>query len=137
MVGVRVIEKRSIKSFRDLKVYQKLLQLHLEVCELTLTFPRHELYELGSQLRRSSNATAANLAEGWNNKHTKIYLEGINRSIGELQESEHHLDVALRKGYLKVTCHEELKGWDEECSKMLWALAKAIEHSQDPLAPIT
>jgi len=30
---------------------------------------KFELYELGSQIRRSSNSIAANLAEGWNNKH--------------------------------------------------------------------
>ena len=96
---------KTVKSFRDLAVYQKLVELHLEVSELTMRFPRHELHELGSQLRRSSNSAPANLAEGWNNKHTKIYLEGINRAIGETQETEHHLDVAFRKRYLDAAQH--------------------------------
>ncbi|MEK6569737.1 MAG: four helix bundle protein [Bacteroidota bacterium] len=59
--------KKEIRSYEDLGVYQKLLQLHLDVNELTMSFPKHEMYELGSQLRRSSNSIAANLAEGWNN----------------------------------------------------------------------
>ena len=42
-------------EFEDLKVYQKLFDLALKVSELTLTFPKFEIYELGSQLRRSSN----------------------------------------------------------------------------------
>ena len=45
-----------LRSFEDLKVYQNLLELHLEVHQLTLTFPEFEMYELGSQLRRSSNS---------------------------------------------------------------------------------
>ena len=121
--------KKIIKSFRDLEVYQKLLQLHLEVNELTLRFPKHELYEFGSQLRRSSNAAPANLAEGWNNKHTKIYLEAISRAIGEAQETGHHLDVAFRKRYLDSRQHTVFLQRYDECEKMLWGLAKAVESS--------
>lgn len=69
----------QIRSFRDLKVYQKLRGLHLEVSQLTLRFPKFELYELGAQVRRSSNAVPSILAEGWesrpwferNRRHTK------------------------------------------------------------------
>jgi len=71
---------RVIRSFEDLDVYQKLVELHLEINELSLKFPKFELYELGSQIRRSSNSAPANLAEGWSNKHINIYLEGINRA---------------------------------------------------------
>ena len=54
----------KLRSFRELRVYQKLKELHLQVHELTLTFPKFETYELASQLRRSSNAAPAILAEG-------------------------------------------------------------------------
>lgn len=84
----------------DLKVYQKLCDLAIEVSDLSLAFPRFELYELGSQVRRSSNAGAANLAEGFDNKHTNIYLESISRSLGEIRETKHHLNMAFRKKYL-------------------------------------
>ena len=129
--------KKIIKSFRDLEVYQKLFELHIEVNELTMQFPKHELYELGSQLRRASNSAPANLAEGWNNKHTNIYLEGINRAIGEVQETGHHLDVALQKKYLDAGRQTELMRRYDECGKMLWGLAQAVERSVEPLAPIT
>ena len=76
------MEKKIIKSFEDLEVNQKLSGLHLDIHKLTLTFPKFELHELGSQLRRSSNSVPANLAEGWNNKHINLYLEGINRALG-------------------------------------------------------
>ena len=129
--------KKTIKSFRDLEVYQKLFQLHLEVNELILRFPKHELYELGSQLRRSSNAAPANLAEGWNNKHTKIYLEAISRAIGEAQETGHHVSVAFRKGYVDARQHTAFLQRYDECEKMLWGLAKAVESSNGLSLPHT
>lgn len=60
-------------EFQDLEVYQRLLKLSLEIHDLTMTFPKFELYELGSQLRRSSNSGPANLAEGFGNKHKYFY----------------------------------------------------------------
>ncbi len=93
--------KKRIKSFEDLEVYQKLCELHLEVNELTFTFPSFELFELGSQLRRSSNSAPANIAEGWNNRHINMYLEGINRAHAEIRESKHHLKMVFKKIILK------------------------------------
>jgi four helix bundle protein len=109
-----------------LEVYQKLCELHLEVNELTFTFPKFELYELGSQLRRSSNSAPANIAEGWNNKHINIYLEGINRAQGEPRETKHHLKMAFKKGYIENTKYEDLLNRYEECGRMLKALEKSL-----------
>ena len=117
----------------DLDVYKKLFFLTIEVHDLTMTFPKFELYELGSQLRRSSNSIPANLAEGFGNKHTNIYLEGISRSQGELRESIHHLKIASAKKYLS---DERLKLFItkyEECSKMLYGLEKSLLQKKAPL----
>lgn len=118
--------EKKIRSFEDLEVYQKLLSLALEVHELTLSFPKFEMYELGSQLRRSSNSAPANLAEGWNNKHIKIYLEGINHSQGEIRETCHHLYVAFKKGYLSEEKWLELKERYNETGRMLRGLEKSL-----------
>ena len=114
MVGVAQV----IGSFEDLDVYKKLVELHLEVHELTLGFPRYEMFELGSQVRRSSNSIAANLAEGWNNKHSNMYLEGINRALGELRETRHHIMMAQRKGHLSKTKAENFLNRYSECGRM-------------------
>lgn len=66
-----MVKGGKIESFEDLDVYQKLCQLHLEVSQASLRFLKFELHELGPQLRRSSNASPANIAEGWNNRHIK------------------------------------------------------------------
>ena len=116
----------KIRDYEDLDVYRRLVELHLEVHAETMRFPKYELYELGSQLRRSSNSIAANLAEGWNNKHTNMYLEGINRALGELRETKHHLAMAFRKGHLTDAAHRDLSSRYDECAKMLTGLERAV-----------
>ena len=120
----------NVDSVEKLEVYQKLFSLAIEIHELTLTFPKFELYELGSQLRRSSNSAPANLAEGFNNKHTNIYLEGISRAQGEIRETKHHLEVAFRKKYLSK---EKLDYFIDEyniCGRMLTNLEKSLRKNQ-------
>lgn len=115
-----------MRTFRDLEVYKKSFRLHLEVHELSMTFPKFEMYELGSQVRRSSNSVPANIAEGYNNKHTTIYLECINRSIGEAQESQHHLSAAYEKNYIDQATFSDLDERYTECIKMLFGLRNAL-----------
>lgn len=116
----------KLNSFRDLNVYQELKKLHLTVHELTLGFPKFELYELGSQLRRSSNAACAIVAEGWGSRHTNIYIEAVNRAMGEVRETQHHLDVACDKGYLHRRRFQDLDAEYESCNRMLESLHQSL-----------
>lgn len=118
--------KRKIESFDDLDVYQNLCELHLEVSEHTFKFPKFALYELGSQIRRSSNSAPANIAEGCNNKHINIYLEGINRAQGEIRETKHRLTMALRKKYLDNEKFKNMINRYNECGRMLRSLEKSL-----------
>ncbi len=92
-----------------------------------MTFPKFEMYELGSQLRRSSNSAPANLAEGFGNKHTNIYTECVSRSQGEIRETIHHLEITADKGYIPRSDLTKLTSEYLECSKMLYGLEKALE----------
>jgi hypothetical protein len=53
-----------VRTFRDLKVWQKAHQLALAVYRETVSFPKHEVYGLTSQLRRASVSTPTNIVEG-------------------------------------------------------------------------
>ena len=55
----------SIRDFTDLVVYQKAYEKSLEIHRETLKYPKHEQYELGSQMRRASKGICANIAEGF------------------------------------------------------------------------
>lgn len=115
-----------MRSFRDLEVYQKSFRLHIKIHELSMTFPKFEMYEIGSQIRRSLNSVPANIAEGYNYHLTNIYLEGLNRAIGEAQETQHHLKTAIEKRYLDQSNFKELDKSYTECIKMLFGLRRAL-----------
>ena len=129
-MGVKEKKGRGLlRTFENLEVYRRLVRLHVEVSEITPTFPNYEMYELGSQLRRSSNSAPANIAEGWNSKHSAIYIEGLNRAQGELRETKHHLSVAFQKGYLNKPEFSEIYRRYDECAGMLHRLRRAVELS--------
>jgi four helix bundle protein len=111
----------------DLEVYKKLCQLHIEVCDLTHQWPREERYELGSQARRSSNSSAAQLAEKNDDRHIRNKIEGVNRSRGEAGETIHHLFMAKLKGYITENIYQEFRGRYKECIRMLNGLEKTLE----------
>jgi four helix bundle protein len=116
----------EVKDFRDLRVYQELFELHLAVHHLTLTLPKLETYELGSQVRRSSNSAPAQIAEGWGGRHTNIYIEAVSRSLGEVRETQHHLAVAQRKGYVKTEADKSLEPRYIACGRMLEKLYQSL-----------
>src|SRR3989344_9451198 len=117
-----------VQNVEDLEVYQKLFKLALDIHNLTMAFPKFGLYELGSQLRRASNAAPAILAEGFGNKHTNIYSENISRSIGEIKEVKHHLKMSNAKKYFEQeTLIDFLQRYDE-CIRMLRGLDKSLNY---------
>ncbi|HEX8341652.1 MAG TPA: four helix bundle protein [Tepidisphaeraceae bacterium] len=113
----------------DLVVYQRLCDLHIEVCTLTRSWPIEERFELASQLRRSSNSAPANLAEKHSDRHLRNKIEGVNRARGEALESVHHLFIALRKRYLATATYEGLRDRYHECIRMLNGLERTLERN--------
>ena len=56
--------KKRLKSYKELKVWQKAVQLSINIFQVTKKFPKSELYGLTSQMRRCAIAIASNIAEG-------------------------------------------------------------------------
>lgn len=89
------------KSFRDLKVYQLAMQLAIEVHKMTLDLPKFELYEEGSQIRRSSKSVVANLVEGFGKRNYKNdFLRDVTIAIAECDETKVHLELLYETGSL-------------------------------------
>ncbi len=115
----------------DLEVYQKLCQLHIDVCRLTKAWPSEERFELASQVRRSSNSSPANLAEKHSDRHVRNKIEGVNRARGEALETIHHLYIALLKGYITEPIYEGFRDRYRECVRMLNGLERTLERQLD------
>ena len=117
----------SYLDVEDLEVYKKLCLLHIEVCDLTHKWPYEEKYELGSQIRRSSNSAPAQLAAKNDDRHIRNKIEGVNRGRGEAAETVHHLFMAKLKGYITEKIYIEYRNRYKECIRMLNGLEKTLE----------
>src|SRR5438094_3628407 len=117
----------SYKQLEDLIVYQRLCRLHIEVCKLSHLWPAEEKFELGSQARRSSNSSPAQLAEKYDDRHVRNKVEGVNRSRGEAGETIHHLFMAHLKGYETKETYEGFRERYQECIRMLNGIERKLE----------
>src|SRR4029077_57442 len=118
---------KNYMDVEDLEVYRKLCRLHIEICDLSHSWPSEEKYEIGSQIRRSSNSSPAQLAEKNDDRHVRNKIEGVNRSRGEAGETIHHLFMARQKGYVSADVYESFRAKYKECIRMLNGLERTLE----------
>lgn len=118
-----------IRSYRDLIVWQKAVDLAVDVYSLTRTFPRSEIYGLSSQVQRAAVSIASNIAEG-HGRTTAAYLNHLSVSGGSLRETETDLIIASRVGFTKVETHLALMESADEVGRLLSGLIANVEHAR-------
>ena len=112
--------ERPIRSYRDLRIYQRSYQAALKIHQLTLKFPAFERGELGSQLRRSSSSIPINVAEGYGRKKSADdFKRFLVIALGSCDETSVLLDFAHDLKYLDETTYADLKAAYEEIGKGL------------------
>src|SRR5690606_29968563 len=86
----------TIRSHRDLSVWQLGMDVAEQIYALTQTFPSEEKFGLTSQLRRAAASVPANVAEGNARDSTKEYLRFLSIAVGSLAEIETFLELSVR-----------------------------------------
>ena len=119
-----------IKDFKDLRVWQRSMDLMVRCYELTRQFPREERYGLSSQLQRSALSVPANIAEGNGRRHRKEYLHHLSIAKGSLNEVETLLIAARRLRYLKESDGADLAEMVDETGRRLITLIRALDPEQ-------
>lgn len=114
-----------LKSYKELIVWQRSIELVREGYIVTSKFPKEELYGLVSQMRRAAVSIPSNIAEGQQRKGLKEYLQFLRISYGSSAELETQIIIAKdlypKIDFLKV---ESLL---EEVQKMLNVLIQKLE----------
>jgi four helix bundle protein len=96
-----------LKSYKDLDIYRESFELAMEMHELSLTFPRFEKFEEGSQLRKSSKGIPSCIAEGWGRRYYKNELvKFLIYALASCDETKVHLDFAARCKYITEEQHQ-------------------------------
>ncbi|WP_320232852.1 four helix bundle protein [Mesorhizobium montanum] len=96
---------RFVGRARELEVYKRAYVVSLEIHKATLAFPKIEQYALADQLRRSSKAICANLAEGFAKQpHSKAeFARFISMAMGSCSEVETWISYAFDLEYISKT----------------------------------
>ncbi len=114
------------RSHRDLIVWQKAMDLTVEVYRLSESFPQTETYRLVAQVTRAAASVPANIAEGNARVTSRDYAHFLSIAKGSLMETETFLMLAIRLGYLGDDRAAMALTLVVEISKMLTAMRSRI-----------
>jgi four helix bundle protein len=114
------------RTYRDLLVWQKGIDLCELIYRASTDFPRHELYGLTSQIRRAAVSVPSNIAEGAGRITKGEFIQSIGHARGSLLEIETQLIVARRLGYLESNRTEALLETANEVGKLANGLFRSL-----------
>jgi four helix bundle protein len=122
--------KQSVKTYRDLIVWQKSIQCVTDVYKVTQKFPQDELYGLTSQIRRCSVSIPSNIAEGYGRKSTQDYLRFLRISLGALYELQTQMVISLNLKFLEREDFDGLFESSREIERMLSSLISKVKPNE-------
>lgn len=124
---IRKEDGMTVKSYRDLDVWQKAVDLVVDCYALTERFPRQEVCGLTSQMQRAAVSVPANTAEGQGRSSRKEFLHHLSIAHGSLAELETHLEIATRLGYVQAADLEPFLSKAASVGRMLNGLRRALK----------
>ena len=113
-------------NVRDLKVWQKAMDLTVEVYALVKLLPPEESFGLSAQMRRSAVSIPSNIAEGQGRETMKEFIRFLAVARGSLRELSTQLEICERVHYLEESQVSNAKNQIEEIDKMLNALSNSL-----------
>lgn len=115
-----------LKSYKELTVWQRSIELVKEIYKITIEFPRNETYGLSMQMRRAAASIPPNIAEGHLRKNLKEYIQFLRIAYSSSAELETQLIIA--KDLYQNLDYKKVKSFLEEVQKMLNVIIKKLEN---------
>jgi four helix bundle protein len=115
-----------VRGYRDLKVWQKAMDLAEHVYCLSRQLPKEEQYRLTSQILRAVASVPANIAEGRQRGTRKDYAHFIAIARGSLAETETFIMLASRAGLILEAEASAILDQADEVSRMLYSLRQRL-----------
>lgn len=117
----------KIKSFTDLYVWQEGHQLVLSTYKITKMFPREELFNLVSQMRRSAVSITSNIAEGFSRQSYREKVQFYAMAQGSLTELQNQLLIAKDVGYITQEVFEKIAEQSVRVHKIVTGLIRGAK----------
>jgi four helix bundle protein len=116
------------KSYKDLDVWKKGIEIVDTIYRLTEKFPKDELYGLGAQMQRAAASIPSNIAEAFSRNHTKEYVQFLYvAALGSCAELETQLSSSGRRNSIGNEEFEKLQGDIGHESRMLMDLIQSLK----------
>ena len=119
--------QNTIKTFRDLLVWQKSMGLVTNIYDITRNFPKDELFGIVSQIRRCAVSIPSNIAEGYGRNSTNDYLRFLRMSVGSLFELQTQIEISYNIEYLDYEKFNDLYEKTKELERMLSSMIRKIK----------
>ena len=116
-----------IKTYKDLLVWQKSMDLVKELYKLTAQFPEDEKFGLKSQMERASVSIVSQIAEGHMRKHRKEYVHFLSISLGSAAELETQILVCKSLDKFNDINFSKIELLLEEILKMLYVMIRRLD----------
>ncbi|OEK02722.1 four helix bundle protein [Roseivirga sp. 4D4] len=114
-------------NYKELKIWQKAIELAEKVYQSTQGFPSDERFGLTSQLRRASVSVSSNIAEGAGRNTKGEFNQMLGIAYGSLCEIETQLIIAKRLELLNMEMFEVLTSEIDQLQKMIFNLKKSLK----------
>ena len=115
----------SDASYKNLIVWKVADELVNLIYDLTVKFPKEELYGLTSQLRRAGLSVPANIIEGYARNSKNEFRRFLSIALGSLSEVEYYLEFSCRRKYFTKSQFDQVENLRNRCGQLLWKLYKS------------
>ena len=122
-------------SYKNLEIYRLSMEMVLAIHTMTIQeLPQLEMFEIGSQIRRSSKSVKSNIVEGYGRrKSSKEYIHFLTIAHGSLDETQDHLETLyLTKSLKNEKIYTEIKEICDKLGRKLYSYIEAVKRNYKP-----
>lgn len=116
-----------MKTYRDLLIWQKSVNLVIELYQFTAKYPDEEKYGLTSQIRRSAMSIPSNIAEGYGRNSDGEFKRFMDIAMASLFELQTQIEISFRLKYLTKEAYDDLYENSREIERMMSSFIKSLK----------
>jgi four helix bundle protein len=122
----------AVKSYRELIVWERSLELACEVYRLTGRFPSEARFSLTGQMRRAAISIVSNIAEGHARHSRGDFRRSVSIALGSLAELETQIELSTRLGFASSVDVADVGGLTGHVGRMLGAMSSRLRRGNPP-----
>ena len=115
-----------LRSYRDLVVWQRSMELAEELYRICARLPRYETFGIAGRIRRAAASIPANIAEGYGREYRADYVKHLSIAQGSLAEVETLVMISVRIGHMEPPLVLRACDLSDEVGRMLTVMLKRL-----------